>query len=141
MNKKNSVIPFCICKSFSTKIISMLKRMSCLNQTNFYRLFTQVQIQDKMTCSELRCIRQYSGSNGLFYWTLVSFRGNLVPIKGTSQRDYKLVPSRVHNCQSPMYTAVMFIYYSVACKRIYKGAFMLRTGSKIPSPLTPSYFP
>ena len=71
-------------------------------------------IQEKCKCSELRCIWQYSGSFGLFYWTLVSFRRNLVPINGTSQRDYKLVPSRVHDCQCPIYTAVVLIYYSVA---------------------------
>ena len=44
-----------------------------------------------------------AGSFGLFYWTLVSFRGNLVPTKGMSQRDYKLVPSRIHDCRSPIY--------------------------------------
>ena len=64
-------------------------------------------------CSELHCIRQYSGSFGLFCWTLVSF-GNLVPTKSTSQRDFKLVPSRVQDCQSPKNTVVILIYYSVA---------------------------
>ena len=62
---------------------------------------------------------QYSGSFGLFYWTLVSFHGNLVPTKGMSQRDYKLVPSRVHDCQSPIYIdgsrAVYLILLSECC--------------------------
>ena len=40
-----------------------------------------------MKSSELRCTRQYlTGSFGLICWTKV-----LVPTKGTSQRDYKLV--------------------------------------------------
>ena len=44
---------------------------------------------------------KYSGNFGKKIWTLVGFHGNLVPTKGTSQRDYKLVPSRVHR-QSPV---------------------------------------
>ena len=55
-------------------------------------------------CSEWRCIWQYSGSFGLFYWTLVSFHGNLVSTKGTSQRDNKLVSFCVHDCQSPIFS-------------------------------------
>ena len=37
----------------------------------------------------------------IVFGTLVGFRGNLVPTKGTRQRDYILVPSRVPDCQSP----------------------------------------
>ena len=53
-------------------------------------------------CSELRCIQQFSGNFGLFYWSLVSFCDNLVPTKGMSPSDYKLAPSRVHDCQSQL---------------------------------------
>ena len=63
---------------------------------------------------ELGCIQLYlTGSFGLFYWTKVSFCGNLVPTKGTSQRDYKLVPFCVQGCQITIYTAVVLIIKSV----------------------------
>ena len=35
----------------------------------------------------------------LQFWTILL---NLVPTKGTSQRNYNMVPSRVHDCQSPL---------------------------------------
>ena len=46
---------------------------------------------DMHISSELRCTRLYlTGNFGLICWTEFSFCGNLVPTKGTSQRDYKL---------------------------------------------------
>ena len=44
-------------------------------------------------CIVLGCTRPYfTGTFGHICWTKVSFCGYFVPTKGTSQRDYKLVP-------------------------------------------------
>ena len=40
-----------------------------------------------------------SGEIELEWWTKINFRGNLVHKTSNDQRDYKLVPSRVHGCQ------------------------------------------